>query len=121
MLFGVSAAGVIAQGARARNLTRVVALDPPLVASGLWPGQAHLRDAMRTTMEPSARVYMSAAFGVTEGGVEPRDLRQVLQGLTAPTDVVLASEPLEPEREVKRCPSLVGEAERRLLAATPGV
>ena len=45
----------------------------------------------------------------------------MVDGLNVPVDAVLAEEPLEPQRPVARHPSLVGEAERRLLAATPGV
>ncbi|HEY3951467.1 glycosyltransferase family protein [Phenylobacterium sp.] len=121
VLLGASTGAVIALGVRARNLARIVAVEPHLVTAGLWPVLGQLGEHVRQIPEPLARDFVTAAFGVSVGGIEPRDHTAVLSGLTAPVDVVLGAEALMPERTVTRFPSLVGEAERRRLSEIPGV
>ena len=121
VLLGASIGAVIALGVRARNLARIVAVEPPLVTAGLWPVLNAFGEHLRQANDPLSDAYISGTFGVTQAEAAGRDHRWVLEGLNVPVDAVLAEEPLEPRRAVARHPSLVGEAERRLLAATPGV
>jgi hypothetical protein len=121
VLLGVSIGAVIALGVRARSLARIVAVEPPLVTEGLWPVLGAFGEHLRAVRDPLSDAYISATFGVSQAEVVGRDHRWVLDGLNVPVDAVLAGEPLEPQRAVARHPSLVGEAERRRLAATPGV
>jgi hypothetical protein len=121
LLLGASIGAVVALAVRARNLARIVAVEPPLVTAGLWPVLGALAEHLRQARDPLSEAYISASFGVTQARVTGRDHRWVLDGLNVPADVILAEEPLEPQRAVARHPSLVGEAERGLLAATPGV
>ncbi|HLZ77349.1 hypothetical protein [Phenylobacterium sp.] len=121
VLLGASIGAVIALGVRARNLARIVAVEPPLVTAGLWPVLDAFGEHLRQVKDELSEAYISGTFGVTQTDVVGLDHRWVLQGLNVPVDVMLAEEPLEPRRALARHPSLVGEAERRLLAATPGV
>ncbi len=121
VLIGVSAGAVVALGVRARNLARVVAVEPPLSTGEAWPVHAPLRAHLASNADPAGVALVREAFGVTVQGVEDRDHGWVLEGLAVPVDVVLGAEPLEPRRTVPRFPSLLGEAQRRRLAATPGV
>ena len=122
VLLGASSSGAVALGVRARNLARIVAVDPPLVTGQLWPvldQLGHHLGQVRNDLQ--AQAFVGAAFGVTLDGIQPRDHTPLLQGLAVPADVILAGEPLMPQRQVTRFPSLVGEAERRRLSETPGV
>ncbi|MBS0362389.1 MAG: glycosyltransferase [Proteobacteria bacterium] len=121
VVVGASTGAVIALGVRAPNLARIVAVEPHLVTAGLWPVLGQLGEHFRQAGEGAARDFVTAAFGVRADGVEPRDHTAVLSGLSCPVDVVLGAEPLMPQREVARFPSLVGEAERRRLSELPGV
>lgn len=121
VLLGASTGAVIALGVRAANLARVVAVEPPLVTGGLWPVLEQLGDYIGKVSDPAARGFIEAAFGVRPDGAAPRDHSAVLDGLQVPVDVMLAGEPLMPQRQVARFPSLLGEAERRRLSETPGV
>ena len=121
VLFGVSTGAVIALGVRAANLARIVAVEPPLLTGELWPVIGPLGDYLRQVADPVATALTSEAFGVSDTGFAARDHLGMLDGLSAPVDVVLADEPLQPQREASRYPSLVSEAVRRRLAATPGV
>jgi glycosyltransferase involved in cell wall biosynthesis len=121
VLLGVSSGAVIALGVRAANLARIVALEPPLVSEGLWPVIEPLTAQLRKAPDAAASAFAAEAFGVGEAGAAASDHREVLDALTTPVDVVLGEVPLQPPRELKRFPSLVGEADRRRLAETPGV
>ncbi|THD60187.1 glycosyltransferase [Phenylobacterium sp.] len=121
VLLGVSTGAVIALGVRARNLARVVAVEPPLVTRTLWPLTRSLPEHLRSQNDPVANAFALEALGLGPQGASPRDHTGLLRDLSVPVDVLLGSEPLMPPRELKRLPSLVDEAERRRLAATPGV
>lgn len=121
VLLGVSTGAVIALGVRASNLARVVAVEPPLVTEGLWPLVEPLRELLRSSRDATTATFVLEAFGVSETGLVARDYRSVLDGLAAPVDVIVGDAPLNPQRELERFPSLVDEAERWRLAATPGV
>jgi hypothetical protein len=120
-LLGVSSGAVIALGVRARNLARIIAIEPPLATQMLWPLVNTLPDHLRRENDPVANAFSLEALGIGPDGASPRDHSGVLQGLRVPVDVLLGSDPFMPPRALQRLPSLVGEAERRRLAATPGV
>jgi hypothetical protein len=120
-LFGVSTGAVIALGVRARNVTRTVAIEPHLLTAELWPVIGPLGDHLRRVGDPVTTAFTAEAFGVDETGFAARDHLSVLDGLSSPVDVVLGSEPLQPQRQTTRFPSLVGEVERRRMAAVPAI
>ncbi|WP_372783461.1 hypothetical protein [Phenylobacterium sp.] len=121
MLLGVSLGAVVALGVRARNLVRVVAIEPPLITGGLWPIVGPLREVLGRTTDLAAGDMVFEAFGVSAHETADRNYLSLLDGLRAPADVILGGEPLEPERPVKRFPSLVTAAARRRLAQDPRV
>jgi hypothetical protein len=120
VLCGVSIGGVVAMAAQASNVTRIVALDPPLVPARIWPAHAGLR-AAQAKPGPFATA-LAALFGSDwEDPAQVPDHRWVLDGLTIPTDVMLAGDPLSPPRTLDRWPSLVDGPERQRLARHPRV
>jgi pimeloyl-ACP methyl ester carboxylesterase len=121
VLLGVSIGAVVALGVRAANIARVVAIEPPLVTGGLWPVVAPLREALGKSHDRLAHDMAFQAYGIGVQKIEDRNYLGVLQGLRAPTDVVLGEAPLEPERPVDRFPSLVGDPLRRELGRNPRV
>lgn len=121
VLLGVSTGAVIALGARARNLARIVALEPPLVTGGLWPIVEPMRQFLHGLRDPVANAFVLEAFGVSERQHEDRNHLDALRDLNVPVDVMLGGIPLQPQRDLSRFPSLVGEVERQFLAALPRV
>jgi glycosyltransferase involved in cell wall biosynthesis len=121
VLLGVSLGAIVAFGVRARNLTRVVAVEPLLATGKLWPLVAPLRQHFAQTNNAAAEAFSLAAYGIDRTRFEGRDHRSSLDGLDVPVDVILGETPLTPERTLDRFPSLVGEEERRWLASRPGV
>jgi SAM-dependent methyltransferase len=118
---GVSTGAVIALGVRCANLARVVAVEPPLVTEGLWPVAGPLSRHLSQAGDPVATAFAAEAFGIGRTGTALPDHLAALDGLQAPVDLMLGAVPLQPERQLSQFPSLVGEPERRRLAATPGV
>lgn len=102
VLIGDAGGGVAALGVRASNLARVVAIEPTLITTDLWPIAAGL--AQTDSYAPT-------------GG----DRGAVLDALAAPAEVVLGGVALGVQRELPQAPSLVTPAARALLAASPGV
>ena len=121
VLVGVSSGALIALAVRAANLARTVAIEPPLATGALWPIEVTLREHLKAQADPVLSAFAFETLGLDEARVEARSQLWVLDGLRVPVDVVLGDEPLEPVRAVTRFPSLVGEAERRALAARRGV
>ncbi len=121
LLLGMSSGALIALGVRAANLARIIAIEPPLVTGELWPITTQLDDYLRGTKDPATTAFALETLGVGEDRIARHDHLGLLNGLNVPVDVLLGEEPLRPERKVARFPSLVGEPERRALAAQPGV
>ena len=65
VLLGASIGAVIAMGVRARNLARIVAVEPPLVTAGLWPVLDAFGKHLRQVRDPLSDAYIAGAFGVT--------------------------------------------------------
>ena len=122
VLLGVSIGATAALGVRSPRLRRVVAVEPILATAELWalvePLRSHLRGQ---PAEGGPHDLYWRLFGLDLERREPRDHRDLLHGLSVPTDVVLAGQPLQPPRQVQAFPSLVATGERALLAATPQV
>ena len=118
VLVGVSIGALVALAARSPAVRRVVALEPPLVMSKLWPLAAALR--LRWREDAEARPFIKAVFGVREDHAEERTYFDVFEG-APPADVVVGEVPLYPERPLERFPSFLDEPERAWLAARPGV
>jgi hypothetical protein len=122
VVLGVSLGALAALALQAPSVRRIVAVEPPLVAGGLWPLLEPLRAQMRARPNDAVlRATLWSFFGVGPQTTAERNYRPLLDGLTRPIDVVLASEPLEPRRAVQRFPSLVGAVERARLAAHPRI
>jgi pimeloyl-ACP methyl ester carboxylesterase len=96
VVFGISIGGVVGLGMRQPRA--VLAVDPPLSIDRLWP-----MDAITRADLPGA-------------GVTASTYHHLLDHSTVPVHVVLADEPLEPERPVQRFPSLVSAEDRMILA-----
>lgn len=112
---GASVGGLIAAALRSSGVARL-ALDPPVRPEKAWPVFPMLRKVWNET--PEHRPFLSAVFGLTETGFEPRDHLGVF---TEPCWVIVGGEPLLPERNVDRMPSLLDEADRQALATNPNV
>ena len=116
--FGVSAGSLVTLNLRAPGIVRHVVVEPFFRTGPLWPLHATLRKGMADA--PAAwRLAALEIFGLSENGLEERDYRAVLERLAVPADVALADDPLEPEREVARSPSLTSAEDRALLEAHP--
>ena len=121
VLLGLSSGAVIALGVRARNLARIVAVEPPLVTGNLWPISEPLGGHLRRLGDPVATAFAFEAFGIGGAEAVARNHLAALAGLNVPVDVILGAVPLRPARRLSQFPSLVDAPERRRLAATPGV
>jgi len=122
VLLGVSLGAIVALRTQASNLKRLVLLDPPLTTGELWPIVEPLRAHLKSRPDDAAlRAFVFEIYGVGDAALEPRSYLPMIEALQTPTDVVLGSRPLQPQRALERFPSLVGEQARRLLAASPQV
>jgi hypothetical protein len=121
VVLGLSTGAVIALGVRARNLARIVAVEPPLVVEDLWPVAGLLSQHLRRLGDPVATAFAAEAFGIGQGDPVARNHFAALDGLNVPVELVLGGVTLRPARQLSQFPSFVDEPERRRLAATPGV
>lgn len=118
VLVGLSIGALVALGVRSPLVRRVVALEPPLVMSKLWP----MADALsaRWRDDAAARPFIETVFGVSGAGRQDVTYFQLFDG-APPADVVLGEVALYPERPLERFPSFVDAPERDWLARQPGV
>lgn len=116
-ILGLSLGGVVALAMRSPQVRAVIAVDPPLSTAHLWPMRQDLERGAQ--ISPQLRAWIWGLFGVDGAKQVERDYAFVLDGQRPPTRVLLASDPLMPEREVTRMPSLVGERDRALYASRP--
>lgn len=122
ILLGVSLGATAALGVRSPRVRRIVAVEPILETGALWPLVEPLQAQLRRQPPGGAsRDLYWRLVGLDADRSSPRDYRQVLDGLTVPTDVLLAGQPLLPQRKLPAFPSLVPTAERERLAASPQV
>ena len=118
VLVGLSVGALVALAVRSPQVRRVIALEPPLVMSKLWPLAERLNARWRS--DPAARDAIEAVFGVTDGRREERSYFNLFEG-APPSDVIVGETPLFPERATARFPSFVDAPERAWLSARPGV
>jgi pimeloyl-ACP methyl ester carboxylesterase len=117
LLLGLSLGGLVALAMA--QAAAVVAVDPPLMAGPeLWPMTERLRRALRETEDPHLAAWVWNLFGVSETALEPRDYRGVLS-TRRPGVVVIAGEPLEPERQIRRLPGLIRAEDRSAFGDHP--
>lgn len=119
VLVGLSVGALVALGVRSPRVRRIIALEPPLVMSKLWPMAEVLRGRWRD--DPTSRTFIEAVFGVTGAGQEARTYFDLFDREPPPIDVMVGETPLYPQRALDRFPSFVDEPERAWLAARPGV
>lgn len=113
-------AAVMAVSIRAPEVLRTVAVEPPLRSEKLWP----MHDAVLARAEAASdgfKRFLDDLYGV--GGATPgaRDHRSAFRAPQAPVDVLVGEDPLMPERDTPRTPSLVDEEDRAWLRAQPQV
>lgn len=94
----------------------VVAVDPPLSTAGLWPLRDRLRQEVKRRMNPAFSAMVWRLFGVGEIVTENRDYRYLIAAAARPTLVLVAGDPLEPERDANRFPGLISRDDRAFLA-----
>jgi len=119
VLVGLSVGALVALGVRTSQVRRVLALEPPLVMSKLWPMEPVLR--RRWCEDPAARPFIEQVFGVMGEGREERAYFGLFAPGAPPAEVVVGETPLYPVRHTERFPSFVDGPERAWLAAQPGV
>ncbi|HLZ73558.1 alpha/beta hydrolase [Phenylobacterium sp.] len=118
VLVGLSVGALVALGVRSAQVRRVLALEPPLVMSKLWPMAERL--AARWRDDPAQRPVIEAVFGVKRHGHVERAWFGLFDG-APPVDVIVGDTPLYPQRALAQFPSFVDAPEREWLAARPGV
>lgn len=122
VLFGLGVGAVVAMAVRSPVVRRVVAVEPLLSMAKLWPLIPNLQRSATTEANNAAYVaFLKGVYGVSAQGVEDLRHHRLVEGLQAPVDVLLGTEPLDPPRAIQRAPSLVDEADRAFLEALPGV
>ena len=115
-VMGVSVGAIVSMGLDVGAAGLVLA-EPFLRTEGLWPLHAlQARDAT-----PDEAAFLWNVLGIGRTAVEPRDYTAVLARLTAPAIALVGETPLMPPRDLPTLPSLVGEADRALLAAHPTI
>ncbi|WP_304170144.1 alpha/beta fold hydrolase [Phenylobacterium aquaticum] len=118
VVFGMSIGGLVAMSLRNARVAGVIACDPPLTTIDLWPLRAMLREYVeRETTTPYMLQWVEKVFGVTAEGAVNVDYTGLLDHLPRPTTIIVATEPLEPERPVSSIPGLINAADRKRIFA----
>jgi pimeloyl-ACP methyl ester carboxylesterase len=119
VLLGLSIGALLALAVRSPQVRGVVAVEPPLVMSKLWPMAGRMAERWREV--PEERDFLGAVFGVT-GGAEPEERTwfHLFDG-APPVHAVLGETPLMPPRRLPKFPSFVDGPERVWLLNRPGV
>ena len=104
-----------------RSPAAFVAVDAPLSTARLWPILAPLRAEIAAGGNARLGEWAWEVLGVGADRVENRDYRPLLDDLAAPGVYVIAAEPLEPERPIRRPPGALTEADRARVMAAPGI
>ncbi|THD74322.1 MAG: hypothetical protein E7812_18515 [Phenylobacterium sp.] len=122
VMFGVSIGATVCLAMRSPAIRRVVAAEPVLTTEGLWPVLGRIREGLAPLpASDPRRKRMAGLLGVTDGGDVPRSYGHLIEGLRVPVDVILGSIPLNPPRPLDVFPSLLDDADRAQLAASPRV
>ncbi len=122
VLLGASTGCLATLGVQAAQVARQVAIEPFFRTAPLWPFHRTARAMLAAEPDkPTAAIAAREIFGLEPDRVEDRDYRGLLDGLNVPLDVIVAADPLEPEREHDGSPSLTSADDRARLAAHPQV
>ena len=117
-VLGVSVGGLV--GLAMKNAASVTAVDPPFQTGPLWPITGFTRRFVYYTKSEEFKAWALNVLGYTHGGVENRDYRSLVDEVSVPATVVMASVPLEPERPGTK-PGLITAEDRDWLRAHPKV
>lgn len=118
VVLGASTGCLATLGVQAPQVVRQVAVEPFFRTAPLWPFHRTARDMLaREPGKPAAALAAREIFGLEADRVEDQDYRGLLDGLKTPLDVIVAADPLEPERPLDRWPSLTSAEDRARLAA----
>lgn len=118
--FGASTGSILSLGLRLPNIRRHVVVEPFLHTRDLWPFILDSRDRLKMNPghDPMARFFWEV-FGIGPDRLEDRDYGYLLEGITAPTDVVVGQLPLLPPRDLPVWPSFTSADDRARLLANP--
>ncbi len=123
--YGVSTGCLVTLGLRSPEIFRHVATEPFFRTAPLWPLQRTLCEFLLAEPDKiGGALAAKELFGYTPPPVESqvdRDYRHVMDGISAPVEVILADRKLEPVRELATWPSLTSAEDRERLAADPRV
>ena len=120
IVVGASVGALVAFAMVSPWLRGIVAADPPLVGSKLWPLVEPFRKKLRDhPHDMSQREFIWSVFGIDETRHEERDYRHLLDQITVPTWVLFGDEALYPRRPAEKLMSLLDEPERDLLRKHP--
>lgn len=116
ILLGISTGATVALNMRKRSIRHVVAVEPFLSTSGLWPLIEHWQPNLGRMAAKEAR-FVSEVFGYYPDHIEGRSFGVRCR---APFTVVVGSEPLEPKRATTDIPSLTSASDRDQLRRLGG-
>lgn len=114
LVLGVSTGALVAMTMRTAGL--VLLIEPPLSPSKAWPLIPQFRQWARESADVAR--WVEGLFGYQEDHVGDRDYSDLLSR-SAPGTVMIGGTPLEPVRAFQRMPSLVTDADRARIVATP--
>jgi hypothetical protein len=116
-LLGFSMGGIVALAMK--QAASILAVDPPLQTAPLWPLIAKFR--REGAARPELREWLMNLFGVAPNKVVNRDYRPLVDEVQVPLKILIAGEPLEPERFASATPGLITAEDRRWLLQHPKV
>lgn len=105
-VLGVSTGGLVAMAMKTAK--SVVAIDPPLQTEPLWPLRAFLQN-IADNAQPQMRAWVRNVLGVPGPNIDYRPL------VKPEHTVIIAGEPLEPERAPQPMPGLINREDREWL------
>lgn len=111
VLLGVSTGALVALAMRAAEIRTRVLVEPVIRPAKAWPLVQVLRRVLVQYPQPAEAAWVEAIFGVTAEGVGALDYSEMVNA-RVPTWALVGSEPSQPTLAL---PSLLDEADRRLL------
>jgi len=99
-----------------RGAESLILVEPPLSTADAWPLIPQFLEWGANNSDVAR--WIDEIFGYSEQGVVNRDYTGLLEN-SSPGVVLLGGAPLEPRRPFDRMPSLVTQADRARIAATP--
>ena len=119
---GSSTGNLLTMSMRHPDVQHRIAIEPFFQTKDLWPFQDWSQKRMaRTPDDKDLLAFMWDFFGFAPDRLENRDYRDLIDGVTTPTDVFTGSLPLLPIRQTDQWPSFTSQEDRAALAANPFV